>query len=63
MLIFSLFTCRLLNVKALGESDDESENDTAAWVNRNREIIKQKEEAAKRVSNFLFAFVNNIYVK
>lgn len=41
----------MASVKTLGESDED--DDAAAWVNKNREIQKQKEEASKRVSHFL----------
>lgn len=45
------FFFRLLTITTLAESDDE-DADAIAWVQKNRDIIKQKEDAAKRVSIF-----------
>lgn len=45
---------RLLNTTTLADSDDDDGN-AVAWVQKNREISKQKEEAAKRVI-FFFEF-------
>lgn len=39
---------KLSKVKALGESD--SDDDTAAWVERNRKLQEEKQAAMKRVS-------------
>lgn len=40
---------KLTKIKTLGESDGEG--DARNWVERNRRIQKEKEQAAKRVSN------------
>lgn len=52
---------KLLKVKKLNEVDDSDDDDVSKWVEKNRRIISEKEQAEKRVGN-LFLYLCSLLV-